>query len=66
MWNSYIKVYPYLTGILKSQCCWSKLKMAVDYASGLSDYPHKGKCGAPEVCSVTLILMNIVVQRVHV
>ncbi|XP_046857129.1 NAD-dependent protein deacetylase sirtuin-6-like [Xenia sp. Carnegie-2017] len=23
--------------------------MAVDYASGLSDYPHKGKCGAPEL-----------------
>ena len=27
--------------------------MAVNYASGLSDYPHKGKCGAPEVSSAS-------------
>ena len=23
-------------------------RMSVDYASGLSDYDHKGKCGMPE------------------
>ena len=33
--------------------------MAVNYASGLSDYPHKGKCGAPEVWKNVKIWNNI-------
>ena len=41
---------------------FSKFKMAVDYASGLTDYPHKGKCGAPEVCYFALFWINLVVQ----